>query len=221
MKIGIIGAGHIGSTLAHRFTELGHKVFVANSRGPATLSTVAAETGATAVEATVAVQGVDLAVVTIPMKNVPQLPRGLFSGLAEDIPVVDTCNYYPRERDGLIRPIEAGIPESVWVQEQIGHPVIKAFNCIYARHLLELGKTSGTTGRIALPVAGDRAASKKIVLELVDDLGFDPIDAGPLSESWRQQPGSLLYCKDFDAAGVREALAGTPKERVSKWRAEK
>jgi 8-hydroxy-5-deazaflavin:NADPH oxidoreductase len=219
MKIGIIGAGHIGSTLAQRFTELGHNVSIANSRGPATLSAVAVETGATPAEASDAVRGANLVVLTIPMKNVPVLPSGLFASVPKDVPVVDTCNYYPRERDGLIEPIEAGLPESQWIEMQIRHPVIKAFNCIYARHLLELGKSVGTQGRIALPVAGDDAAIKEVVLKLVDSLGFDPIDAGPLSESWRQQPGSLLYCKDFDAPGVQRALGDAPKQRTAQWRA--
>ena len=139
MKIGIIGAGQIGGTLTRRLTALKHKVFVANSRGPETLTDLAAETGATAVSVGEAVRGVDLVVVTIPEKNIPHLPTGLFADTAERVVVVDTGNYYPRQRDGLIEAIEAGMPESRWVEQQLGRPVIKAFNNIYARHLLELG----------------------------------------------------------------------------------
>jgi 8-hydroxy-5-deazaflavin:NADPH oxidoreductase len=218
MKIGIIGAGQIGGTLARRLSALGHEVVVANSRGPETLSDLAAETGATAVSVPEAVHGVDLVVVTIPQKNVPNLPAGLLADTPERVVVVDTGNYYPRQRDGRIEAIEAGLPESRWVEQQLGRPVIKAFNNIYARHLLELGRPAGAPGRIALPVAGDDAAAKAVVLKLVDQLGFDGVDAGGLDESWRQQPGSPVYTKDFDADGVRRALHEAGKDRTPDWR---
>ena len=219
MKIGIIGAGQIGGTLTRRLTALGHKVFVANSRGPETLSDLAAETGATAVSVPEAVRGVDLIVVTIPQKNIPNLPAGLFADTPDRVVVVDTGNYYPRQRDGRIDAIEAGLPESRWVEQQIGRPVIKAFNNIYARHLMEKGKPAGRTGRIALPVAGDDAAAKAVVLKLVDELGFDGVDTGGLDESWRQQPGTPAYTKDFDVNGVRHALSEASKNRTPEWRA--
>jgi predicted dinucleotide-binding enzyme len=219
MKIGIIGAGQIGGTLTRRLTALGHEVFVANSRGPQTLASLAAETGAKAVSVHEAVRGVDVIVVTIPLKNVPNLSPGLFADVPEYVPVIDTCNYYPRQRDGRIEAIEAGLPESRWVEQQIGHKVVKAFNNIYARHLMDLGKPAGTPGRIALPVAGDDAAAKAVVLKLVDELGFDGVDAGGLDESWRQQPGTPVYTKDFDADGVRRALSEARKERTPEWRA--
>jgi predicted dinucleotide-binding enzyme len=219
MKIGIIGAGHIGSALALRLTQLGHEVTIANSRGPDSLAMVAAETGATAAGAAAALKDVDLAVLTIPMKNVPDLPPGLFSQLSDGAPVIDTCNYYPRERDGRIAPIEGGMPESRWVESQIQHSVVKAFNCIYALHLRDFGASPGTPKRIALPVAGDDSAATEIVKRLVDALGFDAVDAGPIAQSWRQQPGSPLYCQDFDADGVRDALGGASDVRTSQWRA--
>jgi 8-hydroxy-5-deazaflavin:NADPH oxidoreductase len=219
MKIGIIGAGQIGGTLTRRLTALGHKVVVANSRGPETLMDLAAETGATAVSVREAVHGVDLVVVTIPEKNIPSLPAGLFADTDKKLVVVDTGNYYPRQRDGRIAGIEAGLTESRWVEQQLGRPVIKAFNNIYARHLLELGKPAGTPGRIALPVAGDDAAAKGVVLRLIGELGFDAVDAGGLDESWRQQPGTPVYTKDFDAAGVRRALAAAKPDRTPEWRA--
>jgi 8-hydroxy-5-deazaflavin:NADPH oxidoreductase len=133
--------------------------------------------------------------------------------------VVDTGNYYPRQRDGRIEAIEAGTPESRWVEQQLGRPVVKAFNNIFARHLLEFGRPAGTPERIALPVAGDDPAAKAIVLRLVDDLGFDAIDAGGLHESWRQQPGTPVYTTDLDAAGVRRALSAASKDRTPEWRA--
>lgn len=219
MKIGIIGAGQIGGTLARRFSALGHKVKVANSRGPETLKELAAETGAMAVAVRDAVREADLVVVTIPEKNIPSLPKGLFAESDAELVVVDTGNYYPRQRDGRIAAIEAGLPESRWVEQQLGRPVIKGFNNIYARHLLERGRPRGAAGRIALPVAGDDAKAKAVVLRLVDELGFDGVDAGSLDESWRQQPGSPVYAKDFDAAGVRRALAEATPERAAEWRA--
>jgi predicted dinucleotide-binding enzyme len=218
MKIGIIGAGQIGGTLTRRLIALGHKVFVANSRGPETLSDLAAETRATAVSVPEAVRGADLIVVTIPQKNIPNLPAGLFADTSDRVVVVDTGNYYPRQRDGRIEAIEAGLPESRWVEQQLGRPVVKAFNNIYARHLLELGRPAGASGRIALPIAGDDDAAKTVVLKLVDELGFDGVDAGGLDESWRQQPGTPVYTKDFDADGVRRALYEANKDRTPAWR---
>ncbi len=218
MKIGIVGAGQIGGTLTRRLAALGHEVFVANSRGPKTLTALAAETGATPVSVREAVRGVDLVVVTIPQNRVPSLPAGLFADTDGRVVVVDTGNYYPRQRDGRIEAIEAGMPESQWVEQQLGRPVVKAFNNIYARHLLELGRPAGTPGRIALPVAGDDNAAKAVVLRLIDELGFDGVDAGGLDESWRQQPGTPVYTKDFDADGVRRALSAAKRDRTPEWR---
>lgn len=218
MRIGIIGAGHIGGTLARRFAALGHEVRVANSRGPDTLQALAAETGATATTAREAVEGADVVVVTIPEKAVPDLPGDLFANARANLVVIDTGNYY-WQRDGRIAAIEEGLPESRWVAQQLGRPVTKVFNNIYAQHLLEKGQPTGTAGRIALPVAGDDAQAKTVVLRLVDALGFDPVDAGGLDESWRQQPGSPVYGTDFDAAGVRRALAAATPERPAQFRA--
>jgi 8-hydroxy-5-deazaflavin:NADPH oxidoreductase len=219
MKIGIIGAGQIGGTLTRRLTKLGHTVFVANSRGAETLADLAKETGAKAVPVKDAVRGVDLVVVTIPEKNIPKLSTGLFADVDPQVVVVDTGNYYPRQRDGRIDGIEQGLSESRWVAQQLGRPVIKAFNNIYARHLLELGKPRGTPNRFALPVAGDDSDAKTVVMRLVDELGFDAVDAGGLDESWRQQPSTPVYAKDLDAEGVRRALAAAKRERAPEWRA--
>src|ERR1022692_4204050 len=163
MNIGIIGAGHIGGTLTRRLSALGHKVFVANSRGPETLTDLAADTGAKPVSLTEAARSGDLVIVTIPMKNIPSLPRELFKGVADRVVVVDTCNYYPQQRDGRIDAIEKGMVESRWVEQQLAHPVIKAFNNIYAQHLMDLGQPAGTPQRIALPVAGDDKSAKALV----------------------------------------------------------
>jgi predicted dinucleotide-binding enzyme len=218
MNIGIIGAGHIGGNLARRFTALGHTVKIANSRGPETLTELATETGATAVPAAEAVRDADVVIVTIPQKNVPNLPADLFADARDDVVVVDTGNYYP-QRDGRIEEIEAGTAESRWTAEQLGRPVVKAFNNIYAAHLLELGQAAGSPGRIALPVAGDHPDAKAVVLGLIDELGFDGVDAGGLDESWRQQPGTPVYTTDHDADGVRSALAEASPERSADFRA--
>ncbi|HJQ55109.1 MAG TPA: NAD(P)-binding domain-containing protein [Gemmatimonadaceae bacterium] len=218
MRIGIIGAGHIGGTLTRRLAAVGHDVYVANSRGPETLADLASETGAKTVTAKEAAKQGEVVIVTIPMKAIPRLPRDLFAGTPEDLPIVDTGNYYP-QRDGLIKAIEDGMTESRWTSEQLGRPVIKAFNNIYAQHLLELGKPRGTPGRIALPVAGDDAAAKKTVMDLVDDIGFDPVDAGSLDESWKQQPGTPVYASDFDAAGVKRALSEAKPDRPPQFTA--
>jgi predicted dinucleotide-binding enzyme len=213
MRIGIIGAGNIGGALTRRLTELGHEVQVANSRGPETLRELVQETGASAVTPPEAARDKDIVVVTIPQARIPELPGDLFAGASDDLVVIDTGNYYPRQRDGRIEALEDGVPESRWVEQQLGRPVIKVFNNIYAQHLQENGQPSGTPGRIALPVAGDDPAAKRTVMELVDELGFDPVDAGGLDESWRQQPGSPVYTHDYDAAGVRKALAEARHER--------
>ncbi|MBV8638903.1 MAG: NAD(P)-binding domain-containing protein [Candidatus Eremiobacteraeota bacterium] len=219
MKIGIIGAGNIGTALAHRFRAAGHDVAIANSRGPETLRDLAAETGARAVTAEEAARGRDLVVVTIPEKNIPQLPKDLFSGVPDDVVVIDTGNYYPRQRDGRIDGIENGMTESAWVSQQIGRPVIKAFNTIYAQHLQDYGKPKGTPGRIALPVAGDDPKAKAVVMQLIDEIGFDPVDDGTLADSWRQQPGSPVYTHDYDVNETKRALAAATPERKPEWKA--
>ncbi|HWA08365.1 MAG TPA: NAD(P)-binding domain-containing protein [Hypericibacter adhaerens] len=219
MKIGIIGAGQIGGTLTRRFRALGHEVFVANSRGPETLAKLAKETGATPVSAKEAARSGAVVVVTIQEGRIPELPADLFKGVPADVVVVDTGNYYPRQRDGRIDGIEKGLTESRWVEQKIGRKVVKAFNNIYAKHLLELGRPAGAPGRIALPVSSDDAAAKTVVLKLVEALGFDGIDAGGLDESWRQQPGTPVYCTDLNAEGVRRALKEAKQERQPEWRA--
>lgn len=219
MTIGIIGAGMIGSTLTRRLTKLGHEVRVANSRAPETLDDLAEETGATPVWTEEVPEGADLIIVTIPEANVPDLPDGLFDDVPDEVPVVDTGNYYPRERDGRIAPIEEGMPESRWVEQQLGHPVIKAFNNIYFESLRDKGRPADADDRIALPVAGDDQEAKAVVCDLIDALGFDPVDAGGLDESWRQQPGTPVYTTDLDAEGVREALAEASPERPADFTA--
>lgn len=219
MKIGIIGAGNIGAALTRRFRELGHDVSVANSRGPESLVELSRETGARAVSVREAAHGNEVVVVTIPESKIPTLPAGLFDEVPAAVVVIDTGNYYPKQRDGCIPAIEAGTTESAWVARQLGRPVVKAFNNIHAELLQSSGKPAGTPSRIALPVAGDDKAAKAVVMQLVDELGFDPVDAGSVAESWRQQPGTPVYGTDHDSDGVRRALAEAVPERTPDWRA--
>jgi len=214
MRIGIIGAGNIGGALTRRLTAVGHEVALANSRGPETLKDIAAETGCEPVAASEAAKGADVVVVTIPLKAVAALSAGILDGAAPGATIVDTCNYYPA-RDGRIEPIEGGLTESRWVSNELGRPVVKAFNNIRAQHLLEHGEPAGSRGRTALPVAGDDEEAKRVVMSLVDEIGFDPVDAGTIDESWRQQPGTPVYGSDLDAEGVRRALADASRERPS------
>jgi predicted dinucleotide-binding enzyme len=219
VKIGIIGAGAIGGTLTRLLTAAGHEVRVSNSRDPQTLADLAADTGAQAVWAADAAKDADLVIVSIPQKNTPDLAPGIVASRKPGAPVIETNNYYPQQRDGKIDAIEEGTPESVWVSQLLDAPVYKVFNGIYWKHLLEKGVPAGTAGRIALPIAGDDNEGKKIVSALVDEIGFDPVDAGTLEESWRQQPGTPVYGKDFDVQGTVDALAQATPERTAEWRA--
>jgi predicted dinucleotide-binding enzyme len=217
VNIGIIGAGMIGGTLARRLVSLGHDVVLANSRGPNTIRDLATEVSATAVTVAEAARHGEIVIVTIPQRAVADLPNDLFAGVPADVVVIDTGNYYP-SRDGSIPAIHDGQPESAWVAERLGRPVIKAFNNIYFASLLEKGTPKGTTGRIALPVAGDSPDARAKVMRLIDDLGFDPVDAGTIDESWRQQPGTPCYTQDLDATRLKEALAAADRSRVPEYR---
>ncbi|MFE6906456.1 NADPH-dependent F420 reductase [Streptomyces erythrochromogenes] len=219
MKIGIIGAGNIGGNLTRRLTALGHEVAVANSRGPETLSALAEETGATPVPVAEAARGAEIIVVTIPFKNVPDLPAGLFDGAAPGFAVIDTGNYYPHQRDGRIAGVEdEGLTESRWTEKQLGHPVIKAFNGTYAQDILDRPRPAGAPDRIALPVAGDDEAAKKAVRDLIEELGFDTVDSGGLDDSWRQQPDTPVYGLREGVEGITRALAEASPERPEGFR---
>ena len=219
MRIGVIGTGNMGGTLARRLARLGHQVSIANSRGPESLIALSAEIGATPVSVVDAAKAGEIVVISIPTNAVADLPRELFANLPSRV-VIDTGNYHPELRDGRIEAIEQGMPDSQWVAQQIGHPVVKAFNNIFAKSLLEKGVPKGTTGRIGLSVFGDSLDAKATVLRLIDDLGFDPVDGGDLDNSWRQQPGTPAYCRDLEAPALRRALAEAVRSRIAEYRAE-
>ncbi|KND46678.1 MULTISPECIES: NADPH-dependent F420 reductase [Streptomyces] len=219
MKIGIIGAGNIGGNLTRRLTALGHEVSVANSRGPQTLTELAEETGATPVTVEEAARGAEVVVITIPLKAVPDLPSGLLDAAADGVAVIDTGNYYPRQRDGRIAAIEDdGLTESRWTEQHLGHPVVKAFNGTYAQDILDRHRPAGAPDRVALPVAGDDETAKAKIRALIDELGFDTVDAGGLDDSWRQQPDTPVYGLRGDTEAVTKALAEASPERTPDFR---
>ena len=220
MRIGVIGAASMGGTLARRLSKLGHHVSIANSRGPGSLTALAVEIGATPASVVDAAKAGEIVIIAIPTKSVADLPRGLFANIPSRVVVIDIGNYHPELRDGHIDAIDRGMLDSQWVAQQIGHPVIKAFNNILAKSLLEKGVPRGTRGRIALSVAGDSSEAKAAVLRLVEDLGFDAVDGGALDDSWRQQPGTPAYCRDLEAAALRRALAEADRSRIAEYRAE-
>jgi predicted dinucleotide-binding enzyme len=207
MEIGVIGIGNIGSTLARKLSAAGHRVRVSNSKGPESVQSFADEIGAAAVDTRGAIAGADLVIVSIPFPAIATLPKDLLDNVPQNVPIIDTSNYYPDLRDPHIPELDAGEVESLWVSKQLGRPVIKAFNNILAYSLAELGSPEGSPGRLAVAVAGDDDALKKVVMGLVTVVGFDPVDAGPLRDSWRQQPSTPCYCCDYDAGTMRKALA--------------
>ena len=220
MRIGVIGAGSMGGILARHLAKRSHHVSIANSRGPESLTALAAEIGATPVSVVDAAKAGEIVIIAIPTKAIADLPRALFANVPSSVVVIDIGNYHPELRDGRIDAIDRGMLDSQWVAQHIGRPVIKAFNNILAKSLLEKGVPRETKGRIALSVAGDSLNAKAAVLRLVDDLGFDPVDGGDLDDSWRQQPGTPAYCKDLEAAALRRALVEADRSRIGEYRAE-
>ncbi|HEY6288768.1 MAG TPA: NAD(P)-binding domain-containing protein [Nitrospiraceae bacterium] len=218
MKVGIIGTGNIGGTIARKLKSAGHEIRVANSRRPEGVQGLADKIGATAVDVNGAVDGVDVIFLSIPLPAMAALPKGLFEEVPRKVPIVDTSNYYPGMRDPRIPEIDEGTPESLWVSMQLGRPVIKAFNNILAYSLAELGRPQGSSDRLAIAVAGDDEKAKQIVMALVNDTGFDTVDAGSIHESWRQQPSTPAYCCDYGIELMRKGLAAAVKGDAPKKR---
>ena len=217
MKIGIIGAGEMGGTLIRQYSKAGHSVKMANSSGTEKLKSLALETGASAVKLAEVVTDVDVIVISIPLIGILKLPQHLLKNTSANTTIIDTCNYYPI-RDGIIKDIEDGMPESVWVSNQLQRPVIKAYNNILYRSLVNSGLTKGTASRLALPIAGDDKQSKDLVSILVDDSGFDSLDYGSLQDSWRQQPGSPVYCTDLTLTQLKKSIEKVRKELLPERR---
>ena len=204
--IGLIGSGNIGSQIARAATAHGHDVVLSNSRGPETLTDLVAELGdraraGTAQEA--AAEG-DLVVVTIPFKNYEQVPVEPLAGKV----VIDTNNYY-FERDGHFPEIDEGrtSPSELLGAHLPQSRVVKAFNAIQAAHIVSAARPSGDPERRAIPIAGDDAEAKQVVTDLVDHLGFDVVDAGPLAEGRRFDRDTPAYGAELGVDGTREAVA--------------
>lgn len=205
--LGIIGSGNIGSGVARLAVAAGLDVVIANSRGPESLQDLVAELGPRARAGTVeeAAEGGDAVVLSIPLKAVKELPTGLLDGRL----VLDTSNYYP-SRDGRIAELDAGrVTTSELVSSWLpGARYVKAFNNILAHHLPRLARAAGTADRSALPIAGDDDQAKAEAVELIDALGYDTVDAGPLAGSWRFEPESAGYTR------IYLADPGTPDDQL-------
>lgn len=212
MQIGIIGAGPIGSGLARKLSALGHQVAIANSRVPASLQELAAECGATPASVADAIRDKQVVIVAIPQKNIPDLPKAVFSHLPQSTVVIDTCNYYPKLRDGVMPDLEREGIDSLWVATQLGVPVVKVFNSIFATSLSKKGLPAGDPQRISLAISGDSSTAKAVVAQLVNELGFDPFDLGDLAQSWRQQPGSTIYCRDITLVELQKRVKAMEPE---------
>ena len=210
--IGLIGAGHIGSQVARLAVANGYKVAISNSRGPETLSALVAELGPNARAATAidAAKAGDIVVVTVPLKNYKAVPVEPLAGKI----VIDTNNYYP-QRDGQIPELDS---ESTTTAELLqAHlptsKVVKAFNHIYAAELTTHGQPAGTKNRRALVIAGDDEGAKATVTHLLDQFGFDTVDAGPLAEGWRIQRDTPGYGPRRTAEQLRRDLAAAKRYR--------
>ena len=220
LQIGLNGAGNIGSALARLFAAQGHAVLISNSRGPHTLQAKAVELGVTAVTKEEAARAADVVVVSIHLALVPQLAP-LFAAVGPDVILIDTNNYYPC-RDGSIAELDDGrLVDSEWVATRLGRPyggVVKCFNNIFYRSLEAKPLPRGAPGRVALAVSGGPEQHRAAVMALVDSIGFDAVDGGTLSESWRQQPGAPCSSKDYGADALRAALAEAEKSKVALYR---
>lgn len=215
-----IGSGNIGSTVARLAVAAGHDVVMSNSRGPDTLAELVSELGehARAATAAQAAQAGDVVVVTIPFKNYREVPVQELAGKV----VIDTMNYYP-QRDGQTEALDSqSTTSSELLQAQLpAAQVIKGFNNIFFQHLRSLPRPSGAADRSALAIAGDDAEAKRRVTGLLDEIGYDTVDLGPLSEGWRIQPGTaaygLMYAADEQnwTAGARPANASVVAERAA------
>lgn len=205
MRIGIIGTGSIGATLTYKLSAAGHAVQVANTRGPESMTELMARSGATAVTLDEVGRDVDALITSIPLGRLPDL-KPLVDCLPAAVVVADTSNYLP-QRDGRIKDIDDGKPQGLWIEQQLGRPVVRAWNALVQTTLADKGRPAGAPDRIAVPVAGTDERGKRLVMPLVDDTGFDPVDAGTAEDGWRVQAGTPAYCTELTADQLQKALA--------------
>ncbi|CAM5384948.1 hypothetical protein SVIOM74S_00109 [Streptomyces violarus] len=216
MKITVIGAGAIGGNLAAKLSTAGHDVQVADARRPEAVRPEVLESGARATELADAVQDRDVIVLAVPFGVAGKL-ADLFASVPAETVVIDTSNYYPH-LSGQIEAVDNGAIESVWNAEQLGRPVVKAWNAALAETQRTKGVPAGTPGRLAIPVAGDSEEARRVAMRLVDDTGFDPYDAGTLADSWRQQPNSPAYCTELTLEELPAALAAADRVKDARIR---
>ncbi|SDM25379.1 hypothetical protein SAMN04488084_1054 [Pedobacter antarcticus] len=217
MKIGIIGTGAIGGTIAKKMVGAGHEVSVTSSAKFDQVEKRAHELGALPSTLEALVKEVDVVILAVPTIAIPNLPKTLFDEVPQGTIIVDTSNYYPF-RDADIEEIKNGKVESIWVSEQIGRPVIKAFNNLLAETLISGGKPQGTKGRVAMAISGDDIQAKNIISGLIDEAGFDVVDAGDLQSSWRHQPGTPAYCTELNTKELKQALKDGIREVAAQIR---
>ncbi|MFD2706854.1 NADPH-dependent F420 reductase [Salibacterium lacus] len=210
MRFGIIGAGPIGSIISKKLVNNGHDVKIADAREIERLE--GKELGGTPVHVEDAITNIDVLITSLPVKAMPSI-RHIIDQVGEEVIIVDTSNYYPH-RDGKIEEIENGMVESVWVSHQLGRPIIKAFNNLLAHTLENEGTSEHSSGRIAISVAGNDLSQKQVIMDVVNELGFDTVDSGSLSDSWRQQPGTPAYCTELTKNELTEALKKANKEKA-------
>ncbi|MEN2439316.1 NAD(P)-binding domain-containing protein [Bacillus sp. JR_21] len=210
MRFGIIGAGVIGTNISKKLVENGHNVKISETRGIEHLE--GRELDATPVNLEDVITNIDVLIISLPSIVMPSI-RNIVDKVGEEVIVVDTSNYYPF-RDNKIEEIENGMVESVWVSNQLGRPVIKAFNNQLAYTLENKGTTEGTSGRIAYAIAGNDQSHKQVIMDVANELGFDAVDSGSLSDSWRQQPGTPAYCTELTKEELTEALKKADKEKA-------
>jgi len=210
MKFGIIGAGTIGSIISKKLVKNGHDVKVADARGIEHLE--GKELAGTPVLIEDVMTNIEVLIISLPLTALPSI-RNIIEQVGEEVIVVDTSNYYP-SRDQKIAEIENGMVESDWVSNQLGKPIIKAFNNLLAHTLENEGTPEGTSGRIAMAIAGNDVSQKQIIMDVVNQLGFDTVDSGSLSDSWRQQPGTPAYCTELTKEELTKALEKANKEKA-------
>ncbi|MFL0574390.1 NADPH-dependent F420 reductase [Priestia megaterium] len=210
MRFGIIGAGSIGSIISKKLVKNGHDVKIADARGMEHLE--GKELTGTPVRIEDAIKNIEILIISLPTKAMPSI-RNIIDQVGEEVIIVDTSNYYPF-RDDKIEEIENGMVESVWVSNQLGRSVIKAFNNLLAYTLENEGTSEDSSGRIAMAVAGDDLEQKQVVMDIVHELGFDTVDSGSLNDSWRQQPGTPAYCTELTKDELTTALKKANKEKA-------
>ncbi|ULM96452.1 NAD(P)-binding domain-containing protein [Peribacillus frigoritolerans] len=210
MKFGIIGAGTIGSIISKKLVKNGHDVKIADARGIEHLE--GKELAGTPVLIEDVMTNIEVLIISLPLTALPSI-RNIIEQVGEEVIVVDTSNYYP-SRDQKIAEIENGMVESDWVSNQLGKPIIKAFNNLLAYTLENEGTPEGTSGRIAMAIAGNDVSQKQIIMDVVNQLGFDTVDSGSLSDSWRQQPGTPAYCTELTKEELTKALEKANKEKA-------